>query len=46
MSRAESTWGKEKKKKQNLEEKKKEPKYDINAKKYSLMISGFIIIAH
>ena len=34
MSRAESTWEKEKKK-QNLEEKKKEPKYDINAKKYS-----------
>ena len=36
MSRAESTWGKEKKKKkENLEGKKKEPKYDINAKKYS-----------
>ena len=35
MSRAESTWGKEKKKKAKFRGKKKEPKYDINAKKYS-----------
>lgn len=34
MSRAESTWEKEKKK-AKFRGKKKEPKYDINAKKYS-----------